>query len=394
MLDSIHIGTSGLDAFSAQLKVISNNVANLNTPGFKSSQLAFEALVAPGGLGPDAQPGQLAGGGVIAGQTFVNYQAGETRETGNPLDMSINGEGFFVVQSPSEKHPSYTRNGQFEFSRNGSLVVRGSDREVLGLGSNGAQQPITLNGLRISAPQPTKLVKFSGNISSGSSNVSVDNIKVIDALGAAHNLKMVLKPKGSSPGTWSVSILDGLSEISSKEINYVAGRPVAGQESFTVSYGPGGATATDIKFDFSGDVTSFDTGQTSSLSIGSVDGRLVGAISKIEFDAEGRLSVSYSNGDSVKGPRVALARFDDSSVLKASSHNDFIDTTGSQACIGGPKDSDFGSIESSRIEGSNVELAREFSDLIVAQRGYQASSRIVSTANDMLQDLLEMKGHR
>lgn len=398
MFDSIHIGTSGLQAFSVGLKVISNNVANLNTPGFKSADAQFANLFyVNSGNGAAAFSGNslLFGSGVMAGQTFVNFKAGETRQTGNALDLSITGEGFFITRENGTGDPVYTRAGGFEFNDKGVLVVRGTERQVVGLGAGNAQTALALDGLRINPPKPTATVTMAGNISSSATDLNVESVKVIDSVGAEHVLKLNFKPKTGSSGTWTVTLLDGVTEAGSGEIAFLGGRPLAGSDSFTIHYTPSGDVAgSNVKFDFSKNVTSFETGTVSSLAVNTSDGKAVGSLSKVAFEADGTMALTYSNGETVKSARLALARFDTPALLEPLGENGFSYASRDGLHIGGADADGFGSIASNQLEGSNVDLATEFSDLIVAQRGYQASSRLVSTANDMLQDLLDMKGRR
>lgn len=396
MLDSIFIGTSGLQAFSEGLKVIGNNVANLNTPGFKASTTVFANLYFADPQGSSGQPGGEStqfGGGVTLSQTAVNFRAGDLRQTGNPLDLNVNGEGFFVTRE-NNAEPIYTRAGQFEFNKDGHLVVRGTEREVMGLSASGEQLPITLDGLRINPPKPTANVALSGNLSSSATDFSVSSIKVIDAAGGEHSLTLSFKPKTGATGTWTVKLLDGSTEVGSGEIQFIGGQPMPGFDTVTISYAPAGVTPTDLKLDFSKNVSSFDTGTTSSLAVSSSDGYAVGTLNKIAFDADGTMELSYSNGQTAKGAKVALALVDSTAHLAPQGNSGFTYAAHQGIRIGAPDQAGFGSIGSNEIEGSNVDLASEFSDLIVAQRGYQASSRIVSTASELLQDLFDMKGHR
>lgn len=397
MFDSIFIGTSGLQTFSAGLKSISNNIANLNTPGFKSSSTVFANLYygsASDGTGQLASDAQHFGGGVALSQTVLNFRAGDLRQTGNPLDLNVNGEGFFITRESGTGEARYSRAGLFEFNKDGVLVARGTDKQVMGLSSAGEPAAISLNGLRISAPKPTALIALGGNLSSGVTDFSITSVKLIDAIGGEHTLRMNFSPKAGSAGTWIVKLLDGSTELSSGEIKFVDGHTVPGFDRIDFSYAPAGVKPSSIKLDFSGNVSSFDTGATSSLAIGSSDGYAVGTLSKVSFDASGTLVLSYSNGKTVNGPKLALATFDANALLSPQGASEFSDASRSGLHVGAANQGVFGSIGSNQVEGSNVDLATEFSDLIVAQRGYQASSRIVSTANDLIQDLLDMKGHR
>ncbi|PTT79794.1 flagellar biosynthesis protein FlgF, partial [Pelomonas sp. HMWF004] len=382
---------------SEGLKVIGNNVANLNTPGFKASNSVFANLYFTDPQGGSGQPGSehtQFGGGVTLSQTAVNFRAGELRQTGNALDLNVNGEGFFVTRDKGAVEPIYTRAGQFEFDKDGHLVVRGSERQVIGLSSTSEQIPITLDGLRLNPPKPTTTVTLGGNLSSSSTDFSVSSVKVIDSAGGEHSLTLKFTPKTGATGTWTVKLLEGTTEVGAGEIQFLGSQPVAGANSISISYAPTGVTASTIKFDFSKNVSNFDTGTSSSLAVNSSDGYAVGSLSKIAFDADGTLALTYSNGQTAKGAKVALAQFDSTARLDQQGNSGFTYAGQEGVRIGSPNQSGFGSIGSSQIEGSNVDLASEFSDLIVAQRGYQASSRIVSTASELLQDLFDMKGHR
>ncbi|MGM9485065.1 flagellar basal-body rod protein FlgF [Roseateles sp. NT4] len=404
MLDSIFIGTSGLQTFSEGLKVISNNIANLNTPGFKSSSSVFANLyyADPGdGSGQNADGNTHFGGGVSLGQTAVNFHVGELRQTGNPLDLNIAGEGFFIVRDKGTGEPHYTRAGQFEFNKDGDLVVRGTENQVVGLDTGGAQVPIGLNGLRINPSKVTTTVTLSGNLSSDlftnttTNKFDIASVKVIDSLGGEHALKLTFTPKTATNDTFVVKVLDGTTEVGSGEIKFSAGGQIMpGFDFVNFSYGPRGASTSNIKLDFSNNVTDFNMGSTSSLAVGKVDGYGVGSLNNVSFEADGTMTLSYSNGQKTTGPKVALARFDANSQLHPESAGSFTYASRQGIHVGVANQGGYGSIGSNQIEGSNVDLATEFSDLIVAQRGYQASSRIVSTANELLQDLFDMKGHR
>lgn len=397
MIDSIFIGTSGLQAFSEGLKVIGNNVANLNTPGFKASNSTFANMYfadPQSGSGQNAGDSTQFGGGVTLSQTAVNFRAGELRQTGNPLDLNVNGEGFFVTREDGTAEPIYTRAGQFEFDKDGRLVVRGSERQVIGLSAAGEQIPITLDGLRLNPPKPTATITLGGNLSSSATDFSISSVKVIDAAGGQHSLSLKFTPKTGETGTWTVALMDGTTAVGSGEVKFLGSQPLPGSDSVSFTYAPAGVAATTVKLDLSKNVSTFDTGTSSSLAVSSSDGHAVGSLTKVSFDADGTLALTYSNGQTAKGAKVALAQFDSTAGLAPQGNSGFTYAAREGVRIGAPDQSGFGSIGSSQIEGSNVDLASEFSDLIVAQRGYQASSRIVSTASELLQDLFEMKGHR
>lgn len=397
MFDSLYIGTSGLQTFAAGLKVISNNVANLNTPGFKSSSSTFANLYYAGtgdSSGALAGNSPQFGSGVTLGHLGVNFRAGDLRQTGNPLDLYVSGNGFFISKVKSSGELVYSRAGQFDFSKDGVLVVRGTENQVMGLSSSGAQVPITLDGLRINAPKATTSVSFTGNLSTGATSYSLSSVKVIDSAGGEHTLTVnfALSP---TPGVWTVKVLEGATELASSDLKFSGDRPMPGFDSVTFTLAPGGSKPLTVKLDFSTNVTDFNKGPTGSdLAVANTDGYVPGSLTKVSFDEEGTLVLNYANGQTVKDKKLALALFDSTDGLQAQGGSSFSYAGREGMRVGAAKQGSFGSIGSNQIEGSNVDLASEFSDLIVAQRGYQASSRIVSTANELLQDLFDMKGHR
>jgi flagellar hook protein FlgE len=402
MFDSIFIGMSGLQGFSKGLKVISNNVANLNTPGFKSSGLSFsDAFYQQGDTGGGYALGNVQvqyGTGLTTLPSRLNFQQGEIRQTGNSLDLSISGEGLFVLKDATSDTEHYTRAGQFQFDKNGDLTAAAGGKYVMGYpkgGTSGALERISLSGLRTSPAKATTKVSFGGNLSSTATEFDLDSVKLVDSVGAEHVVRLNFKNKGSAaPGVWTVTVFDGTTSVASGDIKFVNGEPDTSQDTLTFSYTPSGGTAFDVKLDFSADVTSFASGTTSSLAFKSQDGYLSGAITDVSFDTDGYLSLTYSNGQTAKGARIALASFESNLGLQQAGGAEFTATGAQARQLGRPGESGLGAVQSGQLELSNVDLSSEFSDLIVMQRGYQASSRIVSTANDMLQELFDMKGNR
>lgn len=400
MFDSIFIGMTGLQGFSKGLKVISNNVTNLNTPGFKASQLRFaDAYYQQSGFGGGytlGQPQMQYGTGLATLAARLNFQPGDTRQTGNGLDLAIAGDGMFVLRDKESGNEVYSRAGQFEFDKEGNLISGATGKYVMGyMADSGDLSRISLDGLRTSAAKATATVKLAGNLSSTATEFNIDSVKLIDAVGGEHVVRLNFKSKGSTdPGVWTVTVLDGTSSVGSGDIKFVDGQPAAGQNALSFSYTPSGGTASDVKLDFSKDVTSFAAGSTSSLAVSSQDGYTAGALTGAAIASDGALSLTYSNGQTAKGARLALAVFDSNVGLTQLEGGEFIADGTQTARIGKPGDTGLGTIESGQLELSNVDLSSEFSDLIVMQRGYQASSHIVSTANDMIQALFDMKGNR
>ncbi|SFC97492.1 flagellar hook protein FlgE [Collimonas sp. OK412] len=416
MLESIYLGMTGLLGYSRGLKVIANNTANMNTPGFKGSTLQFADLfysnsnLGSGGNGRNY--GQI-GYGLDTKGTTLNFRQGELRQTSNDLDAAIDGLGLFNLKDDAG-NIHYTRAGQFQFNDDGILVNRSDNAKVLGLDANGVLGEISLVGLRTHAGSATTTIKFSGNLSSSTTDQTVTGLKVIDAAGAEHALSLkftgvtgttpgtptipglptipTIPSTPTTPGFWNVDLMDGTRVVGSGTIRFQDGKPDPATAKISMTYKAGNLAPIPITLDFSGDVTSFAGGTLSTLAVASQDGYGPGAMSKATFDADGNLVLTYSNGQTSKAARLALSRFDSLDAVTATGNNQF-NATGTQAWQLGHAGADgFGAVRAGQIEISNVDLSQEFSDLVVMQRGYQSSSQVITTANEMLQELFSMKG--
>jgi flagellar hook protein FlgE len=392
MFDIISIGMSGLVGYARGLRVIGNNLANVNTTGFKGSQLSFSDRFYQM-LGTSGGANAQLGTGLDAGSTVVNFQNGTFTQTGNPLDAAVNGEGFFVLHNDGAVR--YTRAGQFQFNTEGILVSQTSGAHVQGLDANGQLRDISNTALQVSPPKASSIVKFSGNLSSNATaDVAVNDVTVFDSAGAPHALNCVFHNNGAvTPGTWTVTVSDANGTVATGQIGFSGGSPQTGASSMALTYSPAGTNPLSLTLDFSGAVTSFATGTTSSLAMATQDGYAVGALTALSFDAQGELVATYSNGQTVKGVQLALARFDSNQELIESGKGEFEIPGTATVHLSTAKSGVFGSIVGGSVENANIDLAQEFSNLIVMQRGYQASSHVISTANDMIQELFDMKGH-
>lgn len=394
MLESIYVGMTGLLGYSRGLRVIANNTANMNTPGFKSSSLQFADMFYTGGNldgGIASQNYQQLGHGLNTTGTTLSFKQGELRQTGNDLDMALDGQGLFVLKD-ADGQLSYTRAGQFKFDPNGVLVSRSNGSTVMALDGEGSFVEISLDGQMTHPGAPTSRIRFGGNLSSTAAEQAVSNVQVIDAAGETHALSLKLKNAGSSaPGTWTVSLMDGTTVVGTGEVKFSDGKPMPGSTLVNVTYTPPGQAAQALTLDFGTNVTSFASGNLSTLAMSSQDGVGPAALSGAVFDAKGVLTMTYANGQTVKGARLALARFDSPDAVGSTGDNQFQMLDERAWHIGSAGEGAFGKVKSGSVEISNVDLSQEFSDLVVMQRGYQASSQVISTANDMLQELFSMK---
>jgi flagellar hook protein FlgE len=390
MFDTLYIGTSGLLNHAKGLRVVSNNLANVNTPGFKGSQLQFSSMFEQqGGLG------QQAGGygnGMTTSATAINFRAGLDQTTGNPLDVKIDGNGFFAVRRGEQT--LYTRAGDFRFDSEGILVNAQGDR-VLGFDADGKLAEISIATMGRNPPKATTTVKFAGNLTSTVAtpvvNATVNGVKIVDASGNERLLNLTFKDNGG--GDYTVTVTDPAGTVlTTGTLKFSAGFPLPAFSSISFTYSPVGTTPFAVKLDFSQNVTQLISATT--LAMSSQDGYAAGVRSDQAIGADGVITLQYSNGQKTKGPRVAVVNFGTESELRDVGGSMFEAVQKANVQYGHPGSGIFGGLLAGHREGSNVDLAEEFGNLILMQRGYQAASHVVSTTNDMIQQLFDMKGHR
>jgi len=388
MIESIYVGMTGLASFSRGLRVIANNTANLNTPGFKSSTLRFADAFYAGGGYSGRQFGQM-GYGVTTTGTAMSFKPGELRQTGNGLDLAMDGQGLFMLKA-EDGSIRYTRAGQFQFDKTG-VLVSGSGAKVMGVGTNGAAPEISIANLKTTTGKATTSAKFTGNLSSAGTDQTVNGVRVYDAAGGEHLLTLKLtNTNATTAGSWKVELMDGTTLVDTKQIVFQDGKPTAATSRLSFTYSPAGQAAMPVTLDFSTDVTSFASGTLSTLAFASQDGYAPAELSSVSFDATGTLVLTYGNGQTTKGPRLSLGRFDTVDAVGTVGNNEFVALDGG-AWHTGVAGGAFGNVRAGYVEISNVDLSQEFSDLVIMQRGYQASSQVISTANEMLQELFSMK---
>lgn len=386
---------SGLLSFSKGLNNISANVANLNTPGFKRSSLEFSDLFYRNQLS-DSGNGDISnfaqGSGVKTGESFTQFAQGEFRQTGGDLDVAIDGAGFFIVKGSDGN--LYTRNGQFVLNDAGELVTRDGGLKVMAQ-EGGGLGAISIAGRRSSTPIATSAIHFSGSLSTSATSFDVSGVSIIDSLGGQHDMTLKLvNDSATTPGNWKFTLVEGAATIASGEVRYSGGgTPVAGFETSTITFTPtSGATPSSVVLDFS--ASNAFSSSSSDLKVSSADGRLAGVLTKTTIDTNGFLNLQYSNGDQQKTQQLALATFNNLNALQSVGSARFTVFAQTDRLIGTAGQAGFGKLQSGTVELSNVQLAQEFSDLIIVQRGYQASSQVITTANEMIQQLADIRGRK
>jgi len=389
MFGAIYIGLSGLNAYSQGLQQVSNNVTNLNTTGFKASTVSFRSFYGAeqqGGVNynPDSNN---AGHGVGVGEQLLDMGEGELRQTDRDLDLAVDGKAFLVLINGSDVR--YTHTGSFELDQDGYLVLSGTKFRLATLDSANHPQTVSIDSQRTSAPKATTTIKFANNLSlTPTTPVSVSDLTVYDASGASHVWKVTFtKDTGTD---FKVTVTDDKGVTSaSQTLTFQTGgglaNPTTAKLDFTDSTG---ASAT---LDFS-TVTSFSAGDASSISSASIDGWGLGSLSSVAVNDKGRLELSYSNKQKVELGPIALADFRDVRALKQESGGLFKADAASDRRLLASGEPGTGKVLGKRLEASNVNLSDEFGQLILIQRGFQASSQIVSVSNDMIQQLFGIRG--
>ncbi|MCD6069507.1 MAG: putative flagellar hook protein FlgE [Microvirga sp.] len=379
MIQAFLNGLSGLLTFSKGLQNVSDNVSNMNTPGFHGST-TFYRNVTGGGEGLGAE---------IAG-TFVRDTQGDLRQTGNSSDAAINGLGFFVIKSDTDQL-YFTRAGQFRVGADGYLEDTVSRYRVQSL-TNGALTDLSIQSARTLAPIATTKIDFAGNLVYLASSASVNDIKVYDETGATVTLTVTLTNISSTtPDAWSVTVSDGDGQVGTGELRFGPdGSPLTGFNKFDITLTRGGETQT-VTLNF-GDPGSFGgttqfSGSSSTIVAQSVDGAAASGLTSFSFDEKGVIKFTYGNGETRTGPQLALAGFDDVNALELIKGAMYRAPAAVTPHFGGAGTGSLGLIQGGSIELSNIDLAQEFGDILIIQRGYQASSRVMTVANEMIEQL-------
>jgi flagellar hook protein FlgE len=388
MLGSIYIGLSGLSAYSRGLQTISNNVTNLNTPGFKGTSFNFADSFSYGGLGSSFSryvSGQQVGAGVRYGEEFTDFRQGDLRPTGGDLDLALQGRGMLVLLNGD--HTYYTRTGQFGIDEEGYVSLLGSNYRLGVLNGSGQAEAVNIDANKTYPPQETTKIVFADNLSSTSSLVTVADMAVYDASGAKQVWKAEFRPVGvDHPGEWTVKVTDASgATVGEQTLKFIGAVPDPTTSHLTFTSG-----ALSVDFDFSKILS--QSGPATGLVAGTIDGYGMGSLTSVKIDEDGRLKLEYSNEQTRLLGSIAIADFKDPQALSRLSSGLFENHSGGNVHLLASGQEGVGSLATGQIEASNVDLSAQFGELILVQRGFQASSQVVSTANDMIQQLFGMRG--
>ncbi len=407
MLRSMFSAISGLRAHQTKLDVTGNNIANVNTVGFKSSQTVFEdtlSQVIRNGSSPTADgggtnPAQVGLGVKVAGIT-TNFGQGSTQNTGRSTDFMINGDGFFVTRAGSEN--LYTRAGSFDYDGAGNLVtpdgaqLQGWMADDGVVNSNGAVGPLTIPFGQVMAPALTTRGSVVGNLSTTAviaapaatppvpGTAVQTQVTAYDAVGTAHPISLTLTR--TSATAWSVAAKEGATALTMTPaaLGFDATGKATGTTEFTVT-----VAGAPVRLQLGG-LTQY--GGKTELTPKEVDGNAMGTLQSIALSGDGTIMGVYSN--SLREPigKLAMATFaNPSGLAKAGNTSYRVGDNSGQPVVGEAGTGGRGSLTAGALEMSNVDLAEEFTGLIVAQRGFQANSRVITSSDEILQDLVNLK---
>ena len=402
---------SGLNAQSQALGAISNNIANSTTTGYRKVETNFEALVT------EANQHTYQSGGVSASPMYRNTVAGTTESTGITTNMAISGNGFFVTSRPTDVSGSdvtfsgdtyYTRAGDFEVDENGYLV-NGAGYYAQGFTVDPTTWLATgtLDEIRVAdqtlAPKASTTVTYRADMPADAAVGAqpVNSVDVFDSLGASHALDLTWTKTGDN--TWTLDIsapddTDGTTTSATYDVTFdgdgllasVSPSPVTIDVTFP------GATAQTIAIDLGtvGSTAGITQYAGTSIDLGNLtpDGYGVGGFRSLTIDDQGYVSFNYDNGESVVAYQLALARFNAAQNLQSVDGQAFMETQSSGAALVG-KAGEFGlgTLIGSSVESSNVDIGEEFTSLITTQRAYSANAKVLTTVDEMLQEILNVK---
>lgn len=394
MLGAIYVGLSGLNAYSRGLQTISNNVANLNSPGFKATAINFGDVFSYGGGGLtffDGIGNGRSGNGVRFGETRVDFGQGDLRQSEGDLDLAIQGSGFLVLLKDGKTY--YSRTGKFTVDSEGFIVEQESRYRLGVLDGSGRATALNIDARRTSTPTATTTVKFADNLSSSATTATVADIAVFDSSGGKQTWQAKFDKVTGQTGQWTVTVSDqGGNIVGAQTLKFIGSGVDPTTAKLTFTDEPDGASKLSVVLDFSAGVTSFSAGTVSTLRASSVDGNGVGALTTVALDEQGQIKLSYSNSKTETLGYVAVADFRDPQQLRRLSGGLFENIESGPSRLVASNTDGIGRLLSKQTEASNVDLSQQFGDLILVQRGFQASSQVVSATNDMIQQLFGIRG--
>ncbi|MGE5473457.1 MAG: flagellar hook protein FlgE [Ignavibacteriales bacterium] len=446
MMRSMFSGVSGLKSHQTKLDVIGNNIANVNTVGYKSSRVTFQEVFSQtvrGAGAPDTTTGRGGtnpmqvglGMGVAAVDTV--FTRGSVQRTDNSTDLSIDGDGLFIVKGGSDDSYCFTRAGDFTVDKMGNFVTSSggniygwqyhtSDPNNPGTevyDTEKAVEPINIysdsyNGnKKIIAPSATDEVALSGNLNMNDTptdDAIIVPLTVFDAYGNEYEAEVQFQ-KSATDHVWNYTVsdteatprfadvtgtitFDTTAGNEGKALTATGGANAPGtpvpalKRMITLGLNAVDASLTNITYELDfGKITQYAT--DSSAKAYSVNGYNSGTLSSFSIGSDGVITGIYSNGQQQPLGLIALANFENPSGLQKVGDNLYRATTNSGEFKKGvkPGAEGLGTLNPGTLEMSNVDLSSEFTEMITTQRGFQANSRIITTSDEILQELVNIK---
>ena len=407
MMRSMFAGVSGLRSHQTMMDVVGNNIANVNTAGFKSAQVTFEealtqTLQGPAGSGNSrggTNPLQIGLGTKVASIDGV-FTQGATQVTGRPTDLAISGDGFFMLELEGQR--VYTRAGTFRWDESGNLVapggylVQGWLADSQGdIATQTAVGKINLPLSQVIDPVETSSVEIGGNLTVDAAigDIHTTSIITYDSLGEAHELVVEFEKTGAN--AWDVrgSVDGNAVTLSTTSVTFDTNGTLTSASTISVSgYTPPGADPIAIDLDLASAAPLVQFGGPATAESVDQNGNAIGFLTNFAISENGTISGQFSNGETKVLAMIATATFNNPSGLIRAGETHFSASTNSgEPIIGEPGGGNRGLVAAGALEMSNVDLAQEFTNLIIAQRGFQANSRVITASDEVLNDLVNLK---
>ncbi len=404
---------SGLATESDALNVIANNLANLNTDGFKDESMNFSDIFNEmQGVSGDGDPIQI-GSGVQVGDIATNYTDGSVVSTSISSNMALQGAGFFVVESPGNTQMNFTRDGDFSVNASGQLTTSGGQL-VLGYPAvdgtvdlGAVPGPLVVNQQSTIPGVATTSFQMTTNLDAGSAvgTTFSSPISVYDTLGEAQTLTVQYTSTGTNTWSYSISIPSSAVGGTGTSTQVASGTLTFDSSGNLVSPSPSvagiaitgltdGAADMSLTWNLTGTGgTGLLTQQavTSATSTTSQNGYGVGTLKGYSVLPDGTIEGEYSNNQTMALGQVAVANFaNDEGLIQSGSGNLIASAASGAAVIGTAEAGGNGTITGGSVEASNVSLSTEFSNMIIAQQGYEANAKVLTTMDQLSQATIQL----
>lgn len=408
---SLFSGVTGLRNHQVMLDVIGNNISNLNTIGFKGSRATFAEMFSqtrlsafrPSGESGGINPQQI-GLGSMVGSIDAMFTQGGLEASGSATDLGITGAGFFVLQQDGRRY--YTRVGNFTFDAGGNMVLPGTGAILQGRladpdGTIPVNAQITNLKLTLDKKAPAKAttnVKLAGNLDSGTAVAGFveTTYQIYDSLGNQHSITMRFTKTGANAWNWNATLAGQSTSIGSGTMTFNGSGTLTGITGGPIAFTPTNG-ADPVSFTFNAGQTGQFAGitQTAGASLVNLrdqDGYQAGTLENISIEKNGKIQGKFSNGTIITLGQIILAEFNNPAGLDRNGEGMYSASGNSGTpsyLVAGEGTSS--QIHSGALEQSNVDLAEEFTRMIVAQRGYQSNARIITTTDEILQETVNLK---